>query len=136
MKKVTFVLFVLAALIVSCKDDPGPSRTSLLASNTWRITHITNDGDEQELPECFEDDEITFEEDGDFEWYFGANECTVSESGALEGSWTFEKNETEIIWEFDGDELEFEILEITSAILRFKLLGSGAEQIFILEPID
>jgi hypothetical protein len=135
MKKNLFAIVLISLVAVACKDDdPAPTKTQILASITWRLTGGEVDGDEVKVEDCYEDDEINFEEDGTLTWAYGSFRCYDGEPSVLAGTWEFKRNETEFVIE-GVTATEFELIELTTDVFRIQRKEEPLATL-IFEPVQ
>jgi hypothetical protein len=97
------VIFLLIAVFTGCKKASAPvaqpsQKVKLLTTGQWRLSAITDGPDDQyaHLPACVKDNYQIFKTDGTIEYNEGPTKCNPSQSQTNNGTWRFDKNETEI----------------------------------------
>jgi hypothetical protein len=97
------VIFILIVVFTGCKKDSAPvaqpsQKMKLLTTGQWRLAAITDGSDDQysHLPACVKDNYQIFKTDGTIEYNEGPTKCNPSQSQTSNGTWRFDKNETEI----------------------------------------
>ena len=137
MRKTLFL--VLAASIVAftaCekdKDSEPKSKTSLLTSESWKMTASVVDpavdwdgfgtmvtNIYSQMPACSKDDIVTFKSNGTYINEEGPSKCDPSDPDVIDtGTWTFNSDETKIIIDDgEGFTMDANILELTSSSMK------------------
>lgn len=135
MKKITYfaLMLMLASLVFSCKKkDPEPTPQQKVTGN-WRLTfaRITVDGVSENGQPCELDNTFNFQASGAFTIDEGATKCDPSDPQTSTGTWSITADgKTMNINDSNsgGISVAFEVLELTSKVMRIKannVLGLG-----------
>lgn len=129
MKKITllFALTVFALGFTACEEDDEPEaplsiKTQMLINpSSWETAAIvlmdTETEEFYEIPEefdldCFNDNTLKFNKNGNFEASEGSDLCDEEEQTST-GTWKFNSSETKITFTDEEGPDEVEILELT-----------------------
>jgi hypothetical protein len=120
MRRTVFFIAICCTLfIVACsKDDPAPSKKSVLTAVTWRLGEIIENGNVQLIQTCDADNRYKFNADGSITFTEGTNQCGLVAVG-VDRTWEFLNNETKIRINVSGiDPIDYKILELTKDVFR------------------
>jgi len=128
MKKILFLVSVLAVAVSGCKKDDDPSNTDNLTGKAWKITAFTvdpaiNSGGTlitdylSQLSDCEKDGTSTFNADKTYLDDEGATKCDPADPQTTAGIWTFNSDET--ILTIDNTN-SYDIIQNDGNILKLK----------------
>lgn len=124
MKRIVLATLVVV-MMLSCKeDDPAPTRTQLLTSVVWHLKGVLADGVELKIELCSEDDQVTFEPDGDFQWAYNSVKCAGQGKGNG-GEWELAKDDTELTLITSIEVNKFRILKFTKTVMTLEKKEDG-----------
>ena len=124
-KKMLFVILVTTTLLACNKDNDGPPKTETLTSGTWKLTAYTTDynkdGTFEEntyaiLGDCEKDNFYTFQAGGVLLKDEGPTMCIPSNPQTSTSTWSFQDNESSLIWAGSKKTIE----ELSSTTLKLK----------------
>lgn len=135
-----FSLLSLTLLFSSCskdKDDEQSPKTALLTSSAWKMTAYTvepgfptfdNEGNITGstndifamLENCEKDDTHKFNADKSLITDEGLTKCESSDPQKINGTWSFNVDETSLTITEEGESMTVTIVELTQSVLKIK----------------
>jgi len=136
MKKILFLVSVLAIAVSGCKKDDDPSNTDKLTGKAWKVKSITVDpaisfgGSSITdlyalLDDCEKDNTSTFNVDKTYLDDEGGSKCDTADAQTTSGTWAFNTNETVLtldntdsynVVQNDGNVLKLSSTEVDAGI--------------------
>jgi len=134
----TLILILAAgfAAFTACEkdnDSEPKSKTSLLTSDSWKMTTATVDpaidwdgfgtmvtNIFSQMPACSKDDIITFKSNGTYVNEEGPSKCDPSDPDVIDtGTWTFNSDESKIVInDGEGSTMDANIVELTKTTMK------------------
>lgn len=132
MKKLLFILSFVMLFVSACKEDK--TNKELLTDTDWQITAWTVSPAilgitdwYANLEPCEKDDSFSFNSDGTATIDEGATKCEVSDPQTSTGTWTLNADETMVTIVDDGITQEWEIVDLTSDLLKIKWVNTDVD---------
>jgi hypothetical protein len=134
MKQLGFLgLLVNAALIfTSCEEEESkPGKKELLTGKNWSLTSWTvNPGVPTEdgavtnvfaiLRACDKDDFTRFDKNGSVTFDEGDSKCSVDSDQTMQGTWSFNSDETVVSVTSQGEAISYRILDLTNSSVKIE----------------
>jgi hypothetical protein len=128
MKKILFLVSVLAIAVSGCKKDDDPSNTDKLTGKAWKVKSITVDPAISfggtlitdifsQLDDCDKDNTSTFNADKTYLDDEGATKCNPLDPQTTSGTWAFNSDETVLT---QDNTISYTILQNDGNILKLK----------------
>jgi hypothetical protein len=133
MKQLRLLGILLSAVLImtSCeKDDPKPTKKEMLTGKNWYLTSWTvNPAVEDDdgnmitnvfalLPSCTTDDFSRFDKNGSITFDEGVSKCSVSDDQTIQGTWSFNSDESIVTVVALGETNAYRILELNNSSVK------------------
>lgn len=126
MKKITFLMVLVALSVFSCGEEEIVTSTEILTQREWNLvaSSLTANGVEvagsSTMEACDLDDTYKFNEDGSYVQEMGSNLC-YEDDESWTGTWALKNNDSEIMLDDEVEDIFFiEMLNTEVFIISFE----------------